>query len=127
MLHIMSSSSVNEIYESCDSFVTQYAPNRTPRLESNNEQLFLYLSFTPAKNNEVSRIIDALQNGPSKFHIPKESTSFIATEINDMFELVIPVKSKASAQSLLNHLCFEDNQLYDATINTGKWRFPDGN
>lgn len=96
----------------CSTFVAQFGPNRTPRLEKSVAGHLLFLSFTPAKNEEASSIIRAVRRKPHALEIAGTGQTIIAVKYNENHELVVPVSSEKEARSALKHLCFKNGDLY---------------
>ena len=96
----------------CDTFVSEYAPSRTPRLEKGKEGFLLFLSFTPAPNEEANQVAAAAGSGKALFEVAGVGRRFTASGLSAKHELVVPVASVEEANSLLLALCFKKDDLY---------------
>jgi hypothetical protein len=100
------------INDPCNTFVSEFAPNRTPALQRTDDGRFtLEISFTPAKNNrEADKIVSAVQQHPVELRITKTKRSIQALRLG-RGSMVVSVASKEEAESILEELCFNKTNL----------------
>ncbi len=89
----------------CNSFVEEYAPNRTPNLKQTGNEWELTISFTPAEDAEASRIDHATWLGERTFEVSLTGRRFRASSSNGYF--IIRVNSEDESRRVLKDLCFK--------------------
>src|SRR3954453_13551068 len=86
------------IEDSCGTFVSEFAPQRTPLLEKAHDGTFtLTTSFTPSKNREADRIVKAVERGPVRIRITQTGRELQALALREG-RLLVRVASKQEAQ-----------------------------
>lgn len=77
---------------------------QSPALAQIDDQWWVTISYTPAPDQEASRIYHATWLGERTFQIEKTGRLFRARDANG--HLQIKLHSKDSARALLSDLCF---------------------
>jgi len=91
----------------CNTFVSEFAPNRTPALERKRNEWELIISFTPAEDNEALRVYSATWLGERTFEVSSTGRRFKASSRNGL--LRIRLASKDESHEVLKDLCFKGN------------------
>lgn len=95
------------IRDSCSTFVTNFAPDPSPKLVRNNGQLLLEVPFTPAAGyEEVDRIAKAAKHGPIVARVQHTGREFII-QGPAFGGIMVYVDSVEHAEAILRDLCYE--------------------
>lgn len=94
-----------DIRNACNTFVSEFAPRRTPELRQGKDGLELVLSFTPTEDPEANAILSAARKGPIELvvHPSMERLHGVGEE---GAHLVLSVSSEAHAEHVKKVLCF---------------------
>jgi hypothetical protein len=85
---------VVSIGDPCNTFVSEFAPNRTPALKRTDDgQYTLEISFTPAKNREADSIVSVLKQHPVKLRITKTGREIQALRLARIFHKEVERRS----------------------------------
>jgi hypothetical protein len=101
---------VVEIKDSCNTFVSEFSPNRTPALRNGGHSVELIVSFTPAKVEEARRVMDAVAGGTTKLHVVATNVDLKALRVEPGL-LILEVQGLEDAKSILRQLCFEEPEV----------------
>jgi hypothetical protein len=89
----------------CNTFVSEFSPDRTPALKQDGDEWELTISFTPSDDPEASRVYFATWLGERTFVISSTGRRFRATSHNGIFK--IHVASEVESRKVLEDLCFK--------------------
>jgi hypothetical protein len=89
----------------CNTFVSESAPEHTPRLERKGDEWELTISFTPAEDDESSRVYFATWLGMRTFEVFTTGRRLRASSSNGRFK--IRVASEDESRQVLKELCFK--------------------
>jgi hypothetical protein len=108
---------VVEIANACNTFVSQFSEPRTPKMVIRNGRSELTLSFTPAKDEEATRIYEAVKSGTRRLRIRQYNAEVLALGVPDG-QLVLAVENQEQAKAVLRKLCFEEKEIEEFSSRT---------
>ena len=98
------------IREPCADFVTNFAPDPSPKLVRTNGQLLLEVPFTPAAGyEEVDQMVEAAKRGPFVARVDKTGRQFIIQAPSNG-GIMVYVDSVEQAEAILRDLCYEGDK-----------------
>jgi len=110
---------VVEVKTPCNTFVSEFAPTRTPALRTENQTSELMISFTPAKDEEANRISVAVAAGTTRLLLAPSGTEAKALRVENS-RLVVAVKNEDNAKELLRLLCFAEAEVSSLPSRTAR-------
>jgi hypothetical protein len=99
-----------EIRNACNTFVSEFAPSKTPALRARDSAKELTLSFTPAKDEEATRIIAAVAAENMRLRVVASNAELRAVRVSGG-HLTLEVQSLEQAKSVLRQLCFMESEV----------------
>jgi hypothetical protein len=98
------------IRDPCNDFVTQFAPNPSPKLVRNDSQLLLEVPFTPAAGyEEVDQMEEAAKHGPVVARVQHTGREFII-QGPAVGGIMVYVDSLEHAEAILRDLCYQGDK-----------------
>jgi hypothetical protein len=98
------------IRDPCSDFVTNFAPDPSPKLVRNHGQLLLEVPFTPAAGyEEVDSIAKAAKHGPVVARVQHTGREFII-QGPAFGGILVYVDSVEHAEAILRDLCYEGDK-----------------
>jgi hypothetical protein len=94
-----------EVRNACNTFVSEFAPRRTPELRHGKNGLELIVSFTPDHDPEAEAVFEAARRGPAIL-IVYPSMQRVQALGEEGGYLVLSVQSEADAKRVQRLLCF---------------------
>jgi hypothetical protein len=95
------------IRDPCNDFVTNFAPDPSPKLVRNNGQLLLEVPFTPAAGyEEVDQLEQAAKHGPVVARVQHTGREFII-QGPAFGGIMVYVDSLEHAEAILRDLCYQ--------------------
>ena len=98
------------VSDACNTFVSEFAPTRTPAFQAKAEHGELLVSFTPAKNEEADRIVKAVESGSKRLRIEPSGAELNVVGVKDG-HLRLQVQNLQNAKLVLKQLCFDDKAV----------------
>jgi hypothetical protein len=98
------------IRDSCNDFVSESAPDRSPKLVRSDGQLLLQVPFTPAAGyEEVEQMDEAVKHGPCVARVQRTGREFIIQR-RAANGIMVYVESLEHAEAILRDLCYEGDK-----------------
>jgi hypothetical protein len=98
------------IRDPCNDFVTQFAPDPSPKLVHRDGQLLLEVPFTPAAGyEEVEQMDEAVKHGPCVARVEHTGREFII-QSRAPGGIMVYVESLEHAEAILRDLCYHGDK-----------------
>jgi|GEM_PF-4033064 len=97
------------ITDPCNTFASEFAPQRTPKLTHEDGHLTLTVSFTPAEDPKVQEIVAVVSRGRRQLKLMNGKA--LRPLRAGRGYLALRVDSRIEAEDILKALCFEHGDL----------------